>query len=114
MKLNPITTIIAMAISAIIAYCLYSWCKSDNQILLSIGGFLSLFVTFMFTIGVSFEQNRTTTNIRFLSGVFFAFAFISNMIFAFLQFSVPAYVLVNGILLLIWLLVVYGIKKANM
>jgi hypothetical protein len=114
MKVNAITTIISVAISAIVAYCLYSWCKSENEFLLCVGGFLSLGLTMMFTIGVSFEQSRTTTNIRFLSGTFFVLLLISNMIFAFVQFSSPTYVLVNGLLLLIWLLVVYGIKKANM
>lgn len=114
MKVNAVTTIISVAISAIVAYCLYSWCKSDNQILLCIGGFISLALTMMFTIGVSFEQSRTTTNVRFLSGTFFVLALISNIIFAFVQFSSPAYILVNGLLLLIWLLLVYGIKKANM
>ena len=114
MKLNPITTIIATAISAIIAYCLYSWCKSDNQLLIGIGGFVFIATTLIFTISVSFEQPRTTTNIRVLSGVFFVLALISSLIFMLVQFNPPLYILINGIIFLIWLLIVYALKRANM
>lgn len=114
MKVNGFTTVISLAISAIIAYCLYSWCKSDNQILLCIGSFVYCAATLIFTMGVSFESNRTTMNIRFLSGTFLALGIISNAIFTFVQFSSPIYILVNGVMLLIWLAVTYFIKKANM
>ena len=114
MKVNGITTIIALAISAIVSYCLYSWCKSDNQILLDIGSFVYCATTLIFTMSVSFESKRTTTNIRFLSGTFLALGIISNAIFTFVQFGSPIYILINGIMLLIWLAITYFIKKADM
>lgn len=114
MKVNVIPTIIALAISAIISYCFYSWCKSDNQLLLTIGGFVFIATTLVFSMGVSFAQPRTTTNVRVLSATFFVIALISNIVFMLLQFNPPVYILVNGILLLVWLLIVYALKRANM
>lgn len=70
-------------------------------------------VTLIITIGASFELPPTTTNIRVVSGVFFVVALISNLIFTFINFSVPSYVITNGILLLVFILIAYSINKAK-
>jgi len=38
---------------------------------------------------------------------------ISNLIFTFINFSVPSYVIINGILLLVFILIAYSINKAK-
>lgn len=113
MKLNFVQTIIAIAVSLLIAYGLYSFHESENKILLSLGSFIFLATTLVITIGVNFEQSRSTTNVRVVSGIFFAIALASNLIFSFLKFSTPSYVITNGILLLIFVLIVYSINKAK-
>lgn len=113
MKINLVQTIIAIAVSALIAYGLYNFHDSENKILLSVGSFLFFATTLVMSIGVSFEQSRTTTNIRVVSGVFFAIALISNLIFTFINFSVPSYVITSGILLLVFILIAYSINRAK-
>jgi len=113
MKINFVQTIIAIAVSLLIAYGLYSFHDSENKTLLSLGSFILLAVTLVITIGVNFEQSRTTTNIRVVSGIFFVLAFISNLIFSFFTFSTPSYIIINGILLLIFVLIIYSIYKAK-
>ena len=113
MKLNFVQTIIAVAVSALIAYGLYSFHDSENKILLSVGTCLFLATTLVLTIGTSFETSRTTTNIRVVAGIFFVVALISNLIFTFITFSVPSYVITNGILLLVFILIAYSISKAK-
>lgn len=113
MKINFVQTIIAIAVSLLIAYGLYSFHDSENKILLSVGSFVFLAPTLVLTIGTSFEFSRTTTNIRVVSGIFFAVALISNLVFTFLNFSVPIYVITNGILLLVFILITYSINKAK-
>jgi hypothetical protein len=113
MKINFVQTIIAIAVSALIAYGLYHFHNGVNQMLLSIGSFVFLSVTLALSIGVNFEQSRTTTNIRVVSGIFFAVALISNLIFNFLSFSEPSYVITNGILILIYVLIAYSINRAK-
>ena len=106
MKINLVQTIIAIAVSGLIAYGLYNFHDGENQILLSVGSFVFLSVTLALSIGVSFEQSRTTTNIRVVSGIFFAVALISNLIFQLLEvFPEPSYIITNGILLLIYVLI---------
>ena len=113
MKVNFVQTIIAIAVSLLIAYGLYSFHDSENKILLSSGSFVFLMVTLIFAIGTSFELPRTTTNVRVVSGIFFAIALISNLIFTFINFSIPSYVIINGILLLVFILIAYSINKAK-
>ena len=113
MKINFVQTIIAVAISLLIAYGLYSFHDSENKILLSVGSFIFFAATLTFTIGASFNLSRTTVNIRVLSGIFFVIALISNLIFAFIKFSIPNYVIINGILFFTFILIVYSIHKAK-
>ena len=114
MKVKLIPAIVAVLLSILIAYGLWSFHNFDNKILLSVGGFVFCAVALFFTFGVSFELPRTTTNIRFLSITFFIIALVSNLIFCFANFSVPLYVILNGILLLAYILIVYSIAKAKM
>jgi hypothetical protein len=71
MKLNFITSIIAIALSLLIAYGFYSFHNNENKILLSAGSFVFLTSTLVMTIGASFELPRTNTNIRVVSGLGF-------------------------------------------
>jgi len=113
MKINFVQTIIAVGVSLLIAYGLYSFHDGENKILLSVGSFAFFAVTLTLTIGTRFEHSRTTTNIRVVSGIFFVIALISNLIFTFINFVIPIYVITNGILLLVFILVVYSIQKAK-
>jgi len=113
MKIKFVQTIIAIALSALITYGLYNFHNGENQILLSIGSFVFLSVTLVLSIGVDFEKSRTTTNIRTVSGIFFTVALISNLIFNFISFSEPSYIIINGILLLIYLFMIYSIYRAK-
>jgi hypothetical protein len=113
MKINFVQTIVAILLSLLIAYGLFSFNDSENKILLSAGGFLFLATTLILSIGTSFELSRTKTNIKSVSGVFFIVALISNLIFAFIRFSVPVYIIINGTLLLVFIFITYSIYKAK-
>jgi hypothetical protein len=113
MKINFIQTVIAIAVSLLIAYGLYSFHISENKILVSGGSFVFLSVTLIFAIGTSFELPRTKINARVVSGIFFAIALISNLIFTFSNFSVPSYIIGNGIAFLLYILIIYSIIKAK-
>lgn len=113
MKIKTVPAIIAFAISLLISYGLYNFHIGENKVLLSVGSFIFLAFTLIFAIGVSFELSRTAINIKVLSWFFFFIALASNLIFTFLLFFVPIYIVVNGILILIFLLIVYLLNKAK-
>ena len=114
MKCNAIPTIIAVALSALMAYALYSWCKmTDSNLLVSIVGGVTLCCTLVTTLGISIERSRTSANIKVISGVFSVLFIVSNIIFCCVtSFAYPLYIILNGFLLLIWILIVYSIHRA--
>ncbi len=113
MKLNIVQTIVALGVSLLISYGLYNFNDSDNKILLSCGSFIFLAITLVITIGANFKLSRTTTNVRFVSGIFFMIALASNILFSFFHFSTPSYIITNGILLLLFILVIYSLYKVK-
>jgi hypothetical protein len=113
MKINFIKTVIAICVSGLIAYGFYSFHETDNKLLLSIGSFVFLSLTLLFTLSISFSLPRTTTMIRTVSGIFFAIAFVSNLLFSFFNFSTPIYIIINGIAIMAYALIAYSISRAK-
>ena len=114
MKIKVIPTIIALGISALLAYALYEICHTEGkELLLAIGGGICLFLPLASCLGVRFEPSRTSANVAVVGAVFFGIMVISNALFAFLQFATHSYIIVNGILLLLFLLIEYFIVKAK-
>ena len=113
MKINFILLLIALAISSLLAYALYGFSVSENKMLLCAGGFVCYATTLIMALSVKFSLPRTTFNIRAISIVFFILLLISNFTFLFVVFSSPAYILTNGALLLLYILIAYSIYRAK-
>lgn len=113
MKIKAVPTIIAAAICALLAFGFYSWSSSEgHRLLLAIGGFISLFLPLATFLGVRFEGRTTATTIA-VGATTFAVMLVVNILFSLSDFSVPAFVIVNGILLLVMVGIVYALAKAK-
>jgi len=113
MKIDFVKSVVAIAICGLIAYGFYALHNSDNKLLLSLGCFFFTSVTSLGIIGISFELPRTTTLIRTVSSIFLFVALASNLIFSFMNFSIPAYIIINGVFLLMYVLISYSLAKAK-
>ena len=113
MKLNLIKCLISICVSILIAYGFYTFHVGDNKEILAIGSLITLSISLLFSIAVSFQLQRTSTLIRTVSFIFFTIFFISNLIFNFINFRQEAYIICNGILILTYLLILYSISKAK-
>lgn len=115
MKINFIPSIIAIVLSALIAFGMYSWCRcKDMNLLIAIVSGMCMCLTSGLALGISWSDARKSTNIKIVSSVFASLEIAINVIFcSLITFSVPAYIITIGISLLIWMLIIYGIAKAN-
>jgi len=113
MKFNPITSAIAIAIAALIAYGFYSFGDNTNKGLIASGSFIMLGSTLLLTIGTRYSRYPTGLNSRVISLLFFLAAFSSHVVFSFFEFTVPAYIITHGIMALLYLLCVYFIIKRS-
>jgi hypothetical protein len=115
MRINVITLGIALAVGALAGYGFYAVNGAQNDIPLAnaLGGGIALFVTLAGAIAVGTkDETGGTLNIRLTSGIFFAVMLVEQIVFCFVPFSMPPYIIVTGILLLIYVLAAYGIGKA--
>jgi len=118
LKLNPATSLIAIAISALIAYGFYSFGNpidfhSVRHIIIVISIFVYSSITLIATIGTNFETSRITTVNRTVSVVFFIIGLIATVILNYFSFSIPMFVIVMGILFLIFVLLLYVLSKTD-
>ena len=115
MKINLFPTIIAVAFCALIAFGMYTWCKTDEmQLLLVIFSSVGLFLTLGTTMGVNCTRPRTTVNVKIVSGIFAGLILLTNIIFCcFSSFSQPFYIILNSMELLLWILIVYGLVQTH-
>jgi hypothetical protein len=114
MKINTFTSILSVALAGLIAFFLSFYVKGYNNLLLGIGSFLSMTLTLIGSISLSFEYDRTTTLIRTTSGIFFILILITQIVFTAIKgFFLPTYILVTGSATILHLLIVYGISKSK-
>ena len=113
MKLNLIKSLISIAVCILIAYAFYTFQPEDNKEILAIGSFITLSISLLFSIAISFQLQRTLTLIRTVSFIFFIIFFISNLIFNYVNFQPEAYIIVNGITILTYFLLLYSLSKAK-
>lgn len=115
MKLDVVKSLIAVAISALSAYACYEICDYDRvRWVIAIGAFLTLGITSVFSLGITLEQVRSSTMLKALACIILIVEFITNGIFVFFDFSVPVYVIINGLILLIFALIYNSIYRTKM
>lgn len=114
MKCNIFLTIASVIIAALIGYGFYA-ANSGEQfvLLLSCGTGVSMALTLTGLLGISTSGRAGGPNIKALSAIFFVLFLISNLIFAFTAVKIAPYVIVNGIILIIYSICIYGIVKSR-
>lgn len=112
MKFSPILSLISAVIAALLAY-LMNYIAGDGQhaMLCTIGSFVCFFSTLMPMMGVSSESERLQANIKVMSTIFMVLFAISNIFFAYKGYDSPLYIILNGILLLIYLAIFYKMQN---
>lgn len=115
MKIDFIKSLVAVVISTLLAYACYSICKYENvQTLATIGNFLTIATPLMFAIGVEAKAERTAVMLKTLSWIVVLAEVVTNGIFICFDFSIPAYIIVNGLILMLYLLIYSSIYKKHM
>lgn len=113
MKINKFTAFLAFCLATLVSYFLSSYQEINNKFILGIGCFVGLFISSVGTLALSFDYGRTTVLTKTTSSVFFILYLVSQILFANLSFTLPAYLLVNGILIIFLLIVLNSISKSK-
>lgn len=114
MKINVVLSLIILVLSSLLGYWVYS--VADTDIHATLAGVLSaicLALPLTLGFGVSYNTSASLVNIRMLSCVLFLIMLILHFYYAATGISMPYYVLVNGILICIYVAIVYAIVKSK-
>ena len=113
MKINPILTAIAVLLSCVLTYMVYSLCHDEEEYkaLLCVCSFLSFASTLSVATGVSFLNARANVNIKITSLLCALILLISNISFALIGVSKSALIIITSLVLLLYLLLLYLLPK---
>ena len=108
MKLNFFLSFLSLMLALLLAYWVYDVAEADeNSMLCGIGSALCFCSTMFPVFGLHYETARLGTKIRILAVLFFVLFLISHFCFAGFGVKMPYYVIVNGIILIIFLAIMY-------
>ncbi len=114
MKANIFLTLISIAISCLTGYTAFVIAAGqENDIICGIVTTICFVATLVPMIGIQYESERIAVNIRVLCTLFIISFIISNFSFALFGVKMPYYIMVNGLILLIFLAIFYKFQKLN-
>lgn len=114
MKLDWIKSLIVVCLTALIAYGFYEFANEEsNKLLLSIGSFLLISITAIFSFGVNLNEPRIGMMFKTLSIVWFFLVIVENFIFSFFNFSIPLYIILNGTTILLYAIIAVSIYRTQ-
>lgn len=112
MKINPFLTLISLLLAVLVAYALYSYCHNEElKWMITLLGGVSIFLTWAGTLAVSLPDMKNNVNFKVLSGVFAATTTVLQIVFTFSAVTMPTYLLITGVLLILWLVIAYAMAK---
>lgn len=104
---------LALIVSSLLAYGMYTWAIPEAKELVAVGTFVLLGITGCAAIAIGFDLRRTTINFRVLSGTFFVAATVLNVIFASVGPYPATYVIFVGLLIAFYILLARGLVRAR-
>lgn len=113
MKLDIVKTIIAFAMSLLIAYGMYAFDASEHGWLLPSVSFVVMLLFLVSALGLKIEWMRSMVNVKIVSWLFVIIGLVVNIIFSRSNFDIPAFIISNGCISLLFLLLAYSLIKAN-
>lgn len=114
MKIDFFKGFIALALSALIAYACYSICDYESlRWIVTCGAFVAIGTPLFLALGATADNPRGSVLMRITSWLVALLMIGINLIFAFCEFSTPWYIILNGIVLLLYALVFRGLLKQD-
>lgn len=98
-------------VAALVGYLAYNVASGDeNDMVCGISSGICFAATLIPAIGLQYESGRLGANIRVFSALFFIVFAISHFCFAGFGVKMPYYIIVNGIMLMIFLAIIYKMQ----
>lgn len=111
MKINPVNSLIAVLLSALLAYGLWS-IEGNIRNYVAIGSFVFCVGTLLPLMGASYESARRGINLRVIAGVFLGLGLAINIAVPLLGLSAATYIIVSALVFLVYVFIANAIYGA--
>ena len=112
-KINIIQTILAIGINVIIGFAFYNYAHTEYKLIFGIATGILLTIISFLMMGISHPNAKTNINTKTVSGIFYIIILVTNLIFMFINFKLPIFIIINGIIFLIYLSIYSAIQKSR-
>lgn len=110
MKINFFVAAICLIIAVLLGYLTYSIAHGDEcDVLCGITSGLCIFSALVPMLAIKSYDSKIKTNLNAVCSLFFFFFLSINICFASLGVVIPYYIILNGLLLLVMVLIIYKI-----
>ena len=115
MRFDIINIVIACGISVLLAFACYSICDIEElRMLLTIVSFVMFLLFAVPSLGIKVEAYpRTSIFLKVTSITFWSIGVIANFVFSFFDFNKSAFIITNGVLLLVFILIYSSLYKVK-
>lgn len=114
MRFKAVPTIIAVAISLLIAYAMFSFATNeDKRLMVAIVEGLMAMISLTFILGVEFDKARKGAIIKSVSTICFFETLVINLIFCFIKFGNPLFIIINGLNVLAYIYMLHKLSKTS-
>jgi uncharacterized membrane protein (DUF441 family) len=115
MKMNSLYLIITILISGLLAWGGYALSNDiDRKFYVIVALFVSLCVSSICGLAIQYKEKRSGVMIRTVCWIIFLMALIMDYVFSFFHFNIPLFIICNGLIILITILIVSSIHKTEM
>lgn len=116
MKVSVFPTLLTLIVAAAIGYLSYDMAHKDsdpNALLVGVGTFLSIAITLGCVLGLNIKNGRMSVNLKVSSIVAFIVLVITNLCYAGFGVSMPYYVIVLTLLIIVHLWLVWILSRMD-
>jgi hypothetical protein len=113
MKINPFYSFVILLLTAIIAYSTSVYCQNNFLLLYTIVGSSVIMVNLLFLFAISFNNIRTSINIKTLSSLFLIINLALLFYFSSENKTKSSFIIVFALMFLIHISIVFSISKVK-
>jgi hypothetical protein len=113
MKLNPFFLLIVLVLTGLLSYTALEYCQNNFKVLFTALGGAGSFCYFLFLLAISFENTRTSINIKTLSVLFMAINVGLLVYFTGVNRTESSFIIVYSLIFLMYSGIVYSIAKVK-
>lgn len=113
MKINSFFLLIALVLTVIVSYTALVYCQNNFKVLFTALGGAGSFCYLLFLLAISFENKRTSINIKTLSILFMAINVGLLIYFTGINRTESSFVILYSLILLMYASIVYSIAKVK-